>query len=121
MSPIVTDCVPSMTSIVFAPLQRGSTSAIINGMPMYGNALPWKKSDVTPNIGRIDSTDDMRPGLGWNGLRKLQDFVAAGGLFITARDTASFAVEYGFGAGVSEFQTRNLKDAGHDRELKDRG
>lgn len=98
--------------IVFAPLQRGSTSAIINGMPMYGNALPWKKSDITPNIGRIDSTDDMRPGLGWNGLRKLQDFVAAGGLFITARDTASFAVEYGFGAGVSEIQARNLRMPG---------
>ncbi len=98
--------------IVFAPIQRGSTSAIIQGMPMYGNPLPWKTTELTPNIGKIDSTDDMRPGLGWNGLRNLQDFVAKGGLFITARDTSSFAVEYGFGAGVSEIPTRSLRMPG---------
>jgi hypothetical protein len=98
--------------IVFAPIQRGSSSMIVKGLPMYGNPLPWKTTELTPNIGRIDSTDDMRPGLGLTGVKNLQDFVAAGGLLITARDTASFAVETGFGAGVSQKRTRNLRIPG---------
>jgi hypothetical protein len=60
--------------ILFAPVGRG-TQAIINGMPMYGNPLPWRKTSLTPNLGGIDETDDMRPGLGWTGLQNLQKFV----------------------------------------------
>ncbi|MEZ5345682.1 MAG: M14 family zinc carboxypeptidase [Pyrinomonadaceae bacterium] len=86
--------------IVFAPVGRG-TAQIVSGLPMTGNPLPWKKTDLTPNLGKIDSTDDMRPGLGWAGVKNLQDFVHGGGLLITAQDTAEFAVEYGFSRGVS--------------------
>ncbi len=107
---------PSLRSkydvIIFAPIQRGSTSMIINGMPMYGNKLPWKTTELTPNIGKIDSTDDMRPGLGLDGLKNLQQFVSAGGLLITARDTSQFAIRYGFGAGVSETPVRRMRMPG---------
>ena len=48
--------------IVFPPVGRG-TDAIVNGMPMWGNALPWRKTAETPNLGSEDQTDDMRPGL----------------------------------------------------------
>ncbi len=95
--------------IVMAPVGRGAGSAIVEGMPMYGNPLPWKTTPLTPNIGKIDSTDDMRPGLGWNGVKHLRDFVAGGGVFITARDTSSFAVDYGFTPGVSERRTQRLR------------
>ncbi|MFN2404413.1 MAG: M14 family zinc carboxypeptidase, partial [Pyrinomonadaceae bacterium] len=86
--------------ILFAPVGRGS-QAIINGLPMYGNPLPWKKTQLTPNLGGIDETDDMRPGLGWSGLQNLQKFVKDGGLFITVDDTSEFAINYGFTQGVS--------------------
>lgn len=46
--------------IIFAPVGRASTQQVINGMPMWGNPLPWEKTDLTPNLGRIDSTPDMR-------------------------------------------------------------
>ncbi|HUF03146.1 MAG TPA: M14 family zinc carboxypeptidase [Aridibacter sp.] len=95
--------------IIFAPVGRGASSMIIEGIPMYGNPIPWKQTELTPNLGRIDSTDDMRPGLGFNGLKHLRDFVANGGLFITARDTSSFAVEYGFAPGVSERSPSKLR------------
>jgi hypothetical protein len=98
--------------IIMAPIGRASSSAIVEGMPMYGNPLPWKKTELTPNLGRVDSTDDMRPGLGFNGLKHLRDFVAAGGVFITARDTASFAIDFGFTPGVSERTVRNLRMPG---------
>ncbi|HMJ83736.1 MAG TPA: M14 family zinc carboxypeptidase, partial [Vicinamibacterales bacterium] len=36
--------------IVFPPVGRG-TEGIVNGMPMWGNPLPWKKTAETPNLG----------------------------------------------------------------------
>ena len=60
--------------IVFAPVGR-DPQAVVAGMPMWGNAIPWKTTTLTPNIGKNDdSTDDMRPGLG---LRKPQELHAA--------------------------------------------
>jgi hypothetical protein len=97
--------------ILFAPVGRGA-QAIINGMPMYGNPLPWKKTQLTPNLGGIDETDDMRPGLGWSGLQNLQKFVKDGGLFITVDDTSEFAVNYGFTAGVSASRSQRLRAIG---------
>jgi hypothetical protein len=90
--------------ILFAPVGHASTQAIVDGLPQfaspYGNPLPWQKTDLTPNLGRIDSTDDMRPGLGATGLQHLKDFVAQGGLLITAEDTAQFAIDEGLAPGV---------------------
>jgi len=97
--------------ILFAPVGRGAQT-IINGLPMYGNPLPWKKTTLTPNLGGIDETDDMRPGLGWSGLQNLQKFVKDGGLFITVDDTSDFAVNYGFTAGVSVNRSQRLRAVG---------
>jgi hypothetical protein len=87
--------------IIFAPVGRSSSLDIINGLPMWNNAMPWKKSDITPNLGRIDSTDDIRPGLGYEGLEHLKKFVEQGGLLITCEDTAQFAIDTGLAPGVS--------------------
>ncbi len=98
--------------ILFPPVGRGAGQAIITGMPMYGNPLPWKTTELTPNIGKIDATDDMRPGLGWEGLANLQAFVRAGGVLITTDDTTSFAVQFGFTPGVSVTPAQRLKITG---------
>ena len=103
--------------ILFAPVGRNAL-AIINGMPMYGNPLPWKKTELTPNLGRIDETDDMRPGLGWSGLQNLQKFVKDGGLFITVDDTSEFAVNYGFTQGVSANRSQRLRAIGDILRIK---
>jgi hypothetical protein len=87
--------------IVFAPVGRASATEIVNGQPMYGNALPWQKTALTPNIGVIDATADMRPGLGLDGLAHLKQFVEKGRLLITCEDTAQFAIDEGFAPGVS--------------------
>ncbi len=97
--------------ILFAPVGRG-TQAIISGMPMYGNPLPWKKTPLTPNLGGIDETDDMRPGLSWSGLQNLQKFVKDGGLFIAVDDTSDFSVNVGFTAGVSSSRSQRLRAVG---------
>src|SRR5262249_60670493 len=76
---------------------------------MWGNPLPWKKTSLTPNMGTDDSTDDIRPGLGWSGLENLQRFVHNGGLLVAVTDTADLAVEYGLTQGVSITRPQRLK------------
>ncbi|MDQ3010821.1 MAG: hypothetical protein M3X11_08995 [Acidobacteriota bacterium] len=98
--------------IVFAPVGRANPQAIVSGMPMFGNPLPWKVTSLTPNLGKTDETDDMRPGLGWMGLENLQNFARQGGLLITANDTANFAVGFGFTPGVSITPPRALRATG---------
>jgi hypothetical protein len=87
--------------IVFAPVGRASTLEILNGIPRWNNPMPWQKSELTPNLGAIDSTSDIRPGLGYDGLAHLKEFVERGGLLITCEDTAQFAIDTGLAPGVS--------------------
>jgi hypothetical protein len=87
--------------IIFAPVGRSSSDQILNGSPMYGNAVPWLKTDLTPNLGAMDQTADIRPGMGYDGLKHLREFVEKGGLLITCEDTAQFAVDMGLAPGVS--------------------
>ena len=98
--------------ILFGPIGGVSAQQIIDGLPMWGNPMPWKTTRLTPNIGHIDSTDDIRPGLGSNGLANLKQFVQSGGLLITAEDTAKFAIDTGLAPGVFVTPTRNLKVVG---------
>lgn len=98
--------------IVFAPGARGNPQTIVSGMPMFGNPLPWKTTPLTPNLGKIDETDDMRPGLGWTGVEHLQNFVRHGGLLITANDTSEFAVTFGFTPGVTIAAAQKLRVTG---------
>jgi hypothetical protein len=97
--------------ILFAPVGRfASESAIINGLPSgWGNPLPWETTNLTPNLGKIDSTPDMRPGLGWSGVAHVEQFVKQGGTLITVMDTANLAVALGFTPGVSVSRPRRLK------------
>jgi hypothetical protein len=78
-----------------------SSRDILDGVPRYGNALPWQKTALTPNLGLIDSTPDTRSGLGGYGLAHLKGFVEQGGLLIACEDTAQFAIENGLAPGVS--------------------
>ncbi len=98
--------------ILFGPVGYASTRMIIDGLPMYGNPMPWEKTRLTPNIGVIDSTPDIRPGLGESGVANLKRFVSRGGLLVTAEDSARFAIDTGLAPGVSVAQPGNLRVVG---------
>jgi hypothetical protein len=86
--------------ILFAP-GGGAGQGIIDGMPMWRNPMPWKKTDATPNLGGFAETEDVRPGLGWQGLMHLEAFVKEGGVYVGAVGSAQFAVQFGLTDGVS--------------------
>ena len=98
--------------IIFAPGAGSSPQQIVDGLPMWGNPLPWQTTELTPNLGKLDSTDDMRPGLGETGVSHLKDFVQQGGLLITAEDTAEFAIDEGMAPGVFVAPRKSLKVVG---------
>ena len=69
---------------------------------MWRNPIPWKNTALTPNlVGGLDSTDDMRPGLGYGGVENLQRFVKNGGVLVGSIASAQFAIDYGMTNGVS--------------------
>lgn len=95
--------------IVFPPTDADPES-IVNGMPA-GPPIPWKKTDLTPNLA-VDQTDDIRPGLGLSGVQNLRKFVEDGGLLITAQTTAQWAVQYGMARWVKNVEPQQLKANG---------
>jgi hypothetical protein len=103
--------------IVFPPMGFGgaaSLSAELRGLPMRGDPRPWKNSDETPNFVSpgIDSTDDMRGGLGYQGLANLEKFVRDGGLLIAVQSSAAFPVAGGFTEMVNVADARNMQAPG---------
>src|SRR5690349_66653 len=98
--------------IIFPPV-GGSAQTIVNGMPMRGDPIPWKASQVTPNFASSpDQTDDMRGGMGVTGVANVQKFIEDGGLFITIGGVSQIPIDYGITNGVSIQQTDKLQARG---------
>ena len=98
--------------IIFPPV-GGSAQAIVSGMPMRGAPIPWKGSDVTPNMALApDQTDDMRGGMSLRGVLNLQKFVEDGGLFIPITNCSRVAIDYGITTGVAIQESRQLQARG---------
>ncbi|HMG70459.1 MAG TPA: M14 family zinc carboxypeptidase [Gemmatimonadaceae bacterium] len=97
--------------VIIFPPGGGSPQSIVAGLPMWRNPMPWKKTELTPNMG-IDETDDIRPGLGLRGVDNLSTFVKNGGVLVTVENTAEMAVTFGLASGVSLNQAGRLHVVG---------
>ena len=92
----------SKYDVLIFPHVGGSAVSQVNGMPKIGSApLPYKKTDATPNLGYVDQSDDIRGGMGVEGLVELAKFVQEGGTLITEGSTAMIFPEYGITTGVT--------------------
>jgi hypothetical protein len=97
----------SKYDVILFPPGAGSPTGIIKGAPTdWGNPLPWKNTAETKNlqVSENDWTDDVRPGMGWQGLEHLVDFVRKGGVLVAVEDTANFTSAMGMLDGVSVAQ-----------------
>ena len=92
----------SKYDVLIFPHVGGSATSQVNGMPKTGSApLPYKKTAEFPNLAYVDSSDDIRGGMGVEGLVELVKFVQDGGTLITEGSTATIFPEYGITTGVT--------------------
>ena len=98
--------------VLVFPHVSGSTQSLINGRPMTGPPIPWKKTALTPNLDKWDTTDDIRRGMGLEGAAALRRFVERGGVLITSGNTSRLPITLGFNPTVSEPEARTLRTRG---------
>jgi hypothetical protein len=78
-------------------------------LPSGGTPQPYKKTDLTPNIGTApDTTEDRRGSLGRDGMRALETFVQDGGVLIAEGPPAAVFPDYRLVPGVVTEQPTGL-------------
>ena len=88
--------------VILYPHVGGSSQSHVNGIPKNGpDPVPYKKSELTPNLGALDQSDDIRGGMGMDGLAELAKFVQEGGTLITDGSTAALMADYGLAGTVT--------------------
>lgn len=88
--------------VIVFPHVGGTPQAMVNGLPKTGaDPVPYRKSDLTPNLGVLDQADDIRGGMGFEGLLNLYQFVKDGGLLIVEGATAAIFPDYNMVSGVT--------------------
>ncbi len=88
--------------VIIYPHVGGDAKSHLDGVPMTGSLpLPYVKSAETPNFGYMDESDDIRGGMGLEGLLELAKFVEEGGTLIVEGSTAGILPEFGLTPGVS--------------------
>ena len=111
--------------VIIFPSIGGSSVSQVNGIPKTGpDPIPYKKSKLTPNLGVEDSSDDIRGGMGIEGLAELVKFVQAGGTLITEGSTTTILPDYGITTRVTvEHPAHPVRqrrpDAQHDRRQEE--
>jgi hypothetical protein len=88
--------------VIVFPHVGGTAISQVNGIARAGQApLPYKRTAETPNLGVNDEADDIRGGMGIEGLTELAKFVQAGGTLLVEGSTATIFPEYGLATGVT--------------------
>jgi hypothetical protein len=88
--------------VIIFPHVGGTPQSMMAGIPKTGNTpLPYKKSDDFKSLGAIDSSDDIRGGMGFEGLTALGKFVSDGGALIVEGSTTNLMAEYVLSSGVT--------------------
>ena len=88
--------------VIVYPNVGGTARDQIIGVPITsGEPIPYRKSELTPNLGVLDSADDIRGGLGADGLAALEQFVRDGGTLIGDGSTVELLASFGSAPGVT--------------------
>jgi hypothetical protein len=89
--------------VIIFPHIGGNAQSQVNGITLNPAqpALPYKKAEATPNLGALDQSDDIRGGMGIEGLTELAKFVKEGGTLLVEGSTSIIFPEYGLTSGIT--------------------
>ncbi len=96
--------------VIVYPHVGGTATSMVNGIPRVDGepALPYRRTNATPNLGVLDQSDDIRGGMGLEGLAELEKFVREGGTLIVEGATSTIFPAYGLAAGVTVEEPEGL-------------
>src|SRR6185295_853117 len=97
--------------IVYPPVGNASVPRQIQGV-QSADAIPWMPTEKYPNFGGPDQTDDMRGGIGFDGLAHLRTFVEQGGLLVAAASSAVLPIRVGLVEAVDIADAKGLRASG---------
>ncbi len=96
--------------VIIFPHVGGNAQSQVNGITKNPAQpeLPYKKSEATPHLGALDQSDDIRGGMGIEGLTELAKFVQTGGTLLVEGSTAVIFPEYGLTTGITIEEPQGL-------------
>jgi hypothetical protein len=86
--------------VIVMPHQGNGGKSIVYELPKLSKPVPYRKSEQFRSFGFYTETDDVRGGMGLDGVREIERFVDDGGVLITMGIASSFPVEFGLAKGV---------------------
>ncbi|HEY8310556.1 MAG TPA: M14 family zinc carboxypeptidase, partial [Gemmatimonadaceae bacterium] len=88
--------------VIIFPDVGGTVQSMVNGIAKSGPIpLPYRKTAEFQSLGTPDASDDIRGGMGLEGVKNLYDFVQQGGTLIVEGSTSSIMPSYNLTPGVT--------------------
>jgi zinc carboxypeptidase len=95
----------SAYDVIVVPSQGANGKAIVYDIDMKGKPLAYTKTDTFKNLGMYGESDDIRGGMGLEGVLEFQKFLNEGGLLITLGTASYFPPEFGVVDDVESSRT----------------
>ena len=86
--------------VIVIPHQTQGGKALVHEQPKLSKPLPYRKNDKFKGLGMYAETDDVRGGMGIEGVAEFEKFVNNGGLLMTFGVASYFPAEFGLARGV---------------------
>ncbi len=88
--------------VIVYPHVGGSAVSQVNGIAKTSSVpLPYRRTEATPHLGALDESDDIRGGMGLDGLLELAKFVRDGGTLVVEGATSTIFPEFGLTSGIT--------------------
>ena len=87
--------------VIILPNQGRSAQDIVFDIPVKGKVLPYKRNPQFPSLGEYGESDDIRGGMGHEGLAELARFVEQGGTLITTGNASAVPATFGLANDVT--------------------
>jgi hypothetical protein len=86
--------------VIIVPHQTQNGKSVVFEQPKLSKPLAYKKHPQFKSLGMYAETDDVRGGMGLEGVTEFQRFLDAGGLLMTFGVSSYFPAEFGLARGV---------------------
>jgi hypothetical protein len=81
--------------VILVPNQGRSAKGLVYDVDLRGAPLEYKRSDQHPSLGMYGESEDIRGGMGLEGVVELQRFVQDGGVLVTLAAASFLPADFG--------------------------